>query len=265
MGAARRFHSSTLTVQGTVNVCEISAQAQTGANGVEDRAIRTSEAARPAEAESRREIVRLGRWLYRLGFMPGSSGNLSVRLDGQRLLATPTGVSKYLLRGEDLVVVDMDGRQLAGVRRVTSEIDMHLAIYRRRQDVEAVVHAHPAAATAMACCGRALDEILCQEAVMALGPVPLARYATTGTQQVAASLEPFIGEHQAILLANHGAVSYGSSLMDAFLKMETLEHLAQIRLMAQQFGSPRVLGKEQLEQMMHARDRYMRNMTPTHA
>lgn len=220
---------------------------------------------RPTEAESRREVVRLGRWLYRLGYVPGGSGNLSVRLDGERLLATPTGVSKYLLRASDLVIVDLAGRHLAGTRKVTSEIDMHLAIYRRRPDVEAIVHAHPVAATAMACCGRALDEMLCQEAVMTLGPVPLARYATTGTKQVAASLEPLVDDHQAILLANHGAVSYGPSLLDAFLKMETLEHLAQIRLMADQLGSPCTLEKEQLEQVMGAKARYMQNAALTRA
>ena len=214
---------------------------------------------RPAEADSRREIARLGRSLYRLGFVPGTSGNLSVRLDAERLLATPTGVSKAMLRPADMVIVDIEGRLLSGTRRVTSEIDMHLAIYRHRDDVEAIVHAHPMAATAFACCGRGLDEMLCQEAVMTLGPVPLARYATTGTKQVAASLEPLVADHQAILLANHGAVSYGPSLLDAFYKMETLEHLAQIHLMAHQLGTACALEEDQLEQVMRAKARYMQN------
>src|ERR1035441_7481453 len=106
---------------------------------------------------------------------------------------------------------------------------MHIAIYRQRKDVEAVIHSHPPVATAFACAGLSLDEMLCQEAVITLGAVPLARYATTGTDDVAASLSPHIPNHAAILMANHGAVTYGSSLIDAFLKMETLEHRSEER------------------------------------
>ena len=143
-----------------------------------------------AECGLRRDLARFGRLLYRLGFMPGTSGNLSVRLDASRLVVTPTGVSKFLLRPADMVIVDLQGRQLDGYRKVTSEVSMHLAVYRHRDDVTAVIHSHPPIATAFACVGRGLDEMLCQEAVMTLGAVPLATYATTGTQQVAASLVP---------------------------------------------------------------------------
>ncbi len=214
---------------------------------------------RPSEAESRRDLLRFGKWLYRLGYMPGTSGNLSVRLDEDRLLATPTGMSKYMLRSADMVIIDFGGRQLDGTRRVTSEIDMHLAIYRGRPDVEAVIHSHPPIATAFACTGRALDEVLCQEAIMTVGAVPLAEYATTGTHEVAASLQPHLAGHDAILLANHGAVSYGSTLLDAFLKMETMEHLAQIRVVAHQLGSPRTLEPEQFAQLLRAKARYLGN------
>ncbi len=204
-------------------------------------------------------MVRLGKWLCRLGFMPGSSGNLSVRLDAQRLLVTPTGASKYLLRAADLVTVDLDGRQLTGTARVTSEIGMHLAVYRQRADVEAVIHSHPPVATAFACTGRGLDEVLCQEAIMTVGSIPLAGYATTGTEEVAASLEPFLAKHDAILMANHGAVSFGPTLLDAFLKMETIEHLAHIHLVAHQLGSARTLKREQMEQVFLAKERYVSN------
>ncbi len=207
----------------------------------------------------KQELVRFGKRLYRLGYMPGTSGNLSVRLDDWRLLATPTGMSKHALRGDDLVVVDLDGRQLDGKRRVTSEIGMHLAIYRERMDVRAVIHSHPPIATAFACAGRPLDRMLCQEAVMALGTVPLARYATTGTEEVAESLAPLVSEHEAILMANHGAVTYGRDLEDAFCKMETLEHVAQIQLTAHQLGSPRALEEEQTKLLFRARERYLQN------
>jgi L-fuculose-phosphate aldolase len=209
------------------------------------------------EVELRRDLVRFSRMLYRLGFMPGTSGNLSVRLDDQRLLVTPTGVSKFLLRSADMVIVDLQGRQLDGYRKVTSEVSMHLAVYRDRDDVTAVIHSHPPVATAFACVGRGLDEMLCQEAVMTLGVVPLARYATTGTEEVAASLAPFIQDHDAILMANHGAVSYGGTLLQAFQKMEIVEHLAQIALVAHQLGAPRILKHEQVKQLRDAKTRYL--------
>jgi L-fuculose-phosphate aldolase len=204
--------------------------------------------------------------LYRLGFMPGASGNLSVRLDDQRLLVTPTSVSKFLLRSADMVIVDLQGRQLDGYRKVTSEINMHVAVYRHRDDVKAVIHSHPPIATAFACVGRGLEEILCQEAVMTLGVVPLANYATTGTAEVAASLAPFIPDHDAILMANHGAVSYGRSISEAFQKMEIVEHLANIALVAHQLGAPRGLKHEQIERLRDAKTRYLQNTGkhPTH-
>ena len=212
------------------------------------------------EDELRRELKKFSRWLSRLGFTPGTSGNLSVRLDAQRLLLTPTGISKGLIKSADMVIADMDGRLLAGTRKVTSEISMHLAIYRQRPDVGAVVHSHPPVATAFACSGRGLNEVLCQEAVMTVGTVPLALYATTGTAEVAASMLPFVGSHDAILLENHGLVSYGSNLLEAFMKMETVEHVAQVALVAHQLGSARPLGRDRIQQIQRAKARYIHNV-----
>jgi L-fuculose-phosphate aldolase len=215
---------------------------------------------RRTEEELRRDLVKFGRWLYRLGFMPGTSGNLSVRLDSERILATPTGTSKYLLKSADMVIVDLEGRHIQGSRKVTSEIGMHLEIYWQRRDVEAVIHSHPPIATAFACAEWPLDEMFCQEGIMTLGEVPLAEYATTGTNEVAASLAPFIAGHEAILMANHGAVTYGHSLVDAFLKMETLEHLAHIRLLANQLGGVRMLDQKQAGSLNFAKERYRQNI-----
>ena len=211
------------------------------------------------EEELRRELVHYGRWLYRLGFTPATAGNLSVRLDERTLLVTPTGASKHRLRRSDMVLVDLDGHRLEGVRNATSELGMHLAFYRQRDDVQAVIHAHPPIATAFACAGHALDELLSQEAAMILGPVPLAPYATTGTDEVAGSLRPFIPAYDAMLLANHGAVVCGSSLFDAFCKMETLEHVAQIRLAAYQLGSCNTLEEDQEQLLRRAREKYLQN------
>jgi L-fuculose-phosphate aldolase len=213
-----------------------------------------------AQREYRRDLVRFGRWLYRKGFTPGTSGNLSVRLPDGSILATPTGCSKYLMRSEDMVIVDIEGRQISGTRKVTSEIGMHLAVYRARTDISAVVHAHPPIATGFACAGRALDEPLCAEAIMTLGPVPLAPYATTGTDALAASLAHLIPGHSAILMANHGAVTYSDSLLDAFLKMETVEHFANICLVAHQLGSARPLQQIAIDDLLQAKERYVQNV-----
>ena len=212
-----------------------------------------------SESDLRGQLVRFGKWLSRLGFMPGTSGNLSVRLDEERLLVTPTGMSKFLLKPSDMVIVDLEGRLLFGTRKVTSEIGMHLAIYEMRNDISAVIHSHPPIATGFACAGKGLDEVLCQEGVMTLGAVPLAKYATTGTGEVAASLGPFLRGHEAILMANHGAVTYGSDLLEAFLRMETVEHLAHIELVAHQLGSPKPLSVNQIEQVRMAKARYLQN------
>jgi len=214
-----------------------------------------------AERELRRQLSRFSRWLYRLGFSPGTSGNLSVKLpsnDG-RILATPTGCSKAMLRPSDMVVVDRDGHFLSGTRNVTSEIGMHLAVYRGRPDVTAVVHAHPPVATGFASCGLALDAPLCAEIIMTLGKIPLAPYATTGTDEVGASLEPLLRNHDAILMANHGLVTYGKDLLDAFMKTETCEHFAQVSLTAHQLGCRKLLEDDALNKLLQARARYLAN------
>jgi L-fuculose-phosphate aldolase len=212
-----------------------------------------------SERDLRRQLARFGRWMHRLGYTPGTAGNLSVRLAGGRVLATPTGCSKALLRPSDMVTVDHRGNKLSGSKNVTSEIGMHLAVYRLRHDVRAIVHAHPPIATAFATCGKALDQAICSEIMMTTGLVPLAGYATTGTEEVGASLEPFVLEHDAILLANHGLLTYGDTLIDACMKTETVEHFAQVCLAATQLGGAKPLGNADLEKLQHARTRYQRN------
>ncbi|HVJ07419.1 MAG TPA: class II aldolase/adducin family protein [Acidisarcina sp.] len=212
-----------------------------------------------SERELLRELVSIGKRMYRMGYAPGTSGNISVRLDSQRILATPTGCGKSLMRPSDMVVVDPDGHKLCGKHNPTSELGMHLTVYRMRPDVQAIVHAHPPIATAFAACRKALDEPICSEILMTTGPVPLAAYATTGTEEVSASLEPFIPMYDAILLANHGVLTYGGSLLDAFMKMETTEHFAQVCLAAHQLGGARALSSVDIEKLHHARGRYRQN------
>ncbi len=205
----------------------------------------------------RREIIRCGSLLHTCGFIAATDGNLSVRLDAKRVLVTPTGMSKGLMTTSDLVIVDMEGRKLKGKREVTSEIGMHLLIYRMRPDVRAVVHAHPRTATGFAASGIALNQPLVCEVVIGLGQIPLAPYGTPGTPELAATLKPLIPEFDAILMANHGVVTYGTDLQSAYMKMETVEHFAQITLVTHLLGKQQPLECSDLEKLLAVRSRYM--------
>jgi L-fuculose-phosphate aldolase len=211
------------------------------------------------EPQLRQDLVQFGRMLHAEGFVAATDGNLSVRMDGGRFMVTPTGFSKGMLQPEDMVIVDAQGQKLSGVQNPSSEIAMHLTIYRMRPDVGAVVHAHPCTATGFASAGIALDQPLCSEIVISLGTVPLAPYATTGTMELSESLKPFIPYHEAILMANHGVVTYGSDLSQAYMRMETVEHYAKIVLVARQLGGTRSLDSQELEKLVAVRSRYGRN------
>jgi L-fuculose-phosphate aldolase len=208
------------------------------------------------EQEHRRDICIAGRWLFDRGYAPATDGNISVRLDAQRILASPTGVRKGAMAPEDMVVVDPEGRKLSGNGGVSSEIGMHLLIYRRRADVQAVCHAHPSLATGFAAAGVSLDRALLCEQVVALGSVPVAPYGTPGTPELAAAIDPFVHAHDAILLANHGAVTYGPDLLTAFFRMELTEHLARVSLVTKLLGKESLLSEDDVETLLAARARY---------
>lgn len=213
------------------------------------------------EHHLRREIIRCGALLHTSGFIAATDGNLSVRLDDNRVLVTPTGMSKGMMKTSDLVIVDMEGRKLKGRREVTSEIGMHLLIYRMRPDVNAVVHAHPRTATGFAAAGMALNQPLVCEVVIGLGQIPLAPYGTPGTPELAETLKPLIPDFDAILMANHGVVAYGTDLQSAYMKMETVEHFAQITLVTHLLGKQQPLDVAHLEKLLAVRSRYMGDMT----
>src|SRR5437868_15112680 len=211
----------------------------------------------PTDYQIRRDIVRFGAMLHSLGFIAATDGNISVRLDQDRILVTPTGMSKGMMTPSDLVVVDRNGRKVKGKRQVTSEIGMHLLIYRMRPDVNGIVHAQPRAATGFAAAGMALNQPLVCEVVIGLGLIPLAPYGTPGTPELAKTLEPLIPQYDAILMANHGVVTYGTDLQSAYMKMETVEHFAQIALVTHVLGQQKPLACEDLEKLVAARSRYL--------
>jgi L-fuculose-phosphate aldolase len=209
-----------------------------------------------SESQYRREIVFFGRKLHERGQVAATDGNLSVRLDKQRILATPTSMCKGMMRPSDLVIVDLEGRRLAGRRDVSSEIAMHLLIYKQRPDVGGIVHAHPPTATGFAAAGMALNQPLVCEVVIGLGSIPLAKYGTPGTPELTDALEPLIPQYDAILMSNHGVVTYGNDLHQAYMKMETVEHFAEIALVTHLLGKQQPLGSQELEKLMLARSKY---------
>src|SRR2546427_163390 len=155
-----------------------------------------------------------------------------------------------------MVIVNMEGRLLSGQRNVSSEIGMHLLIYRLRPDVNGVVHAHPPTATGYAAAGIALNQPLVCEVVIGLGSIPLAKYGTPGTPELAEALEPLVPQYDALLMSNHGVVTYGTDLNHAYMKMETVEHFAQIALVTHLLGRQQPLGSEELEKLLLARSKY---------
>jgi len=206
-----------------------------------------------AEKKHREDIVRYGKCLYERGFIAATDGNLSVRLDENRMLITPTCVCKGMMEPEDLVITDLDGHKLEGERNVSSEIAMHVLIYSMRPDVWGIVHAHPPTATGFAAAGVALDQPLISEVVLTIGAVPLAKYACPGTSALSDSLRPFVAEHDAILMANHGVVTYGDDLDQAFMNMETVEHFAKIALVARTAGQPQAIPPEEVRRLQAIR------------
>lgn len=206
----------------------------------------------------RQEICRIGKLLQNNGFVAGCDGNISVRLEPNVILCTPTSMSKGLMTPDDLVLVDMDGVLLQGTRNVSSEIAMHLLFYRIRRDIRAVVHAHPPTATGFAAAGIALDEPFVAEAVITFGEIPLAPYATPGTLDLSDS-RPLVPDHDAILMANHGVVTCGDDLLSAYMKMDKVEHCAKIVLVARQLGTAQPLTSPQVRKLLQVREDYEAN------
>lgn len=208
------------------------------------------------ESELRQQILQIGKFLHQKGLVAASDGNISARLPDGRVLMTPTSMSKGLMTADDLVITDMEGRKLEGKRNPSSEIQMHLLVYRLRPEVNGVVHAHPPIATGFASSGLALNKALSAEIVLALGCVPLAPYGTTGTPELSESLAPLVPSYDAILMANHGVVTYGEDVWRAYFKMETVEHFAHIALVSHLLGSEQLLGNTEVQKLMQARQRY---------
>ncbi|MBA3885052.1 MAG: class II aldolase/adducin family protein [Acidobacteria bacterium] len=209
-----------------------------------------------SEPRLRADIVEVGRRLYARGYTASNDGNISVRLDEGRLLMTPKSVCKGFMDPLMMCITDLEGRKLAGERDPSSEMQMHLEVYRQRPDVSAVVHAHPPVATAFAVAGIPLDRAVLAEVVTTLGSVPIAEYATPSTKELPEAVRKYVKTHDGMLLANHGALTLGADLFSAYFKMETIEHFANISFVARMLGGERLLSREEVSRLQGLRGSY---------
>ena len=201
------------------------------------------------------EICDIGRRLYNRGFAAANDGNISCRIDESRIICTPTNISKGFMKPDDLCIVDMEGHQIAGHRKMTSEIRQHIAIMKHRSDVRAVVHCHPPHATAFGMVREAIPQCLMPEAEINLGTVPIAKYTIPGGQEFADVVLPFVDKSNIIIQANHGTVSYGPTVEQAYFLVETLDAYCKILILARNLGEVQYFTKEEAAELLELKRR----------
>jgi L-fuculose-phosphate aldolase len=206
------------------------------------------------ESSARKLIVEIGKLLYERSYVVSSDGNVSIRLGENTVLATPTMMCKGRMKEEDLALTDIEGKPLTD-KRASSELAMHLLIYNERPDIKAVCHAHPPHGTAFAVAGLAIDKPILSEVILTLGCVPLTDYGTPSTDELTEAMKPFVKHHNALLMANHGAVAYGENLWQAFDRLETLEHTAKIAILAKALGGANDLPSDAIEKLINIREK----------
>ena len=211
-----------------------------------------------SEMDIKIEMCEIGKRVHNRGMVAANDGNFSVKLSENEFLCTPTGVSKGFMTPEYICKVDAEGNVIEANEgfKPSSEIKMHMRVYKEREDVKAVVHAHPMYATTFAVCGLPLTEPIMPEAVLSLGTVPLAKYGTPSTMEIPDAVSEYLPYYDAVLLENHGALSYADSLMGAYHKMESLEFYARLLYQAKMLGGPKELTDEQVKRLYGMRRQY---------
>lgn len=208
----------------------------------------------PSDQQAKAMLVEYGRRMYEHGYVVTNDGNISVKVSPTEIWVTPTAVSKGFMTPEMMVKMDLDGNILEGERKPSSEVKMHLRVYKENKKVRGVVHAHPTNATSFAIAGIPLDDPILVESMLQLGAVPVARYAKPGTYDVPDSIAPYCKDYNAVLLSNHGALTWGESLMQAYYRMEVLETYAAMELNVRALNQKRRLSTEQIAELQQLRD-----------
>ncbi len=216
------------------------------------------------EYEIKKEICEIGKRIYNRGMVASNDGNISVKISDNEFLCTPTGVSKGFMTPEYICKVDKNGKPLEtnGKFRPSSEIKMHMRVYEKRPDVKSVVHAHPIYATSFAIAGIPLTQPIMPEAIIALGCVPIAEYGTPSTEEIPDAVEKYLPYFDAVLLANHGALSYSDSLLNAYHKMESVEFYAELLYHSKVLGGPKEFSEDQVQRLYEIRRQF--GMTGKH-
>ncbi len=216
------------------------------------------------EYEIKKEMCEIGKRVYDRGMVAANDGNFSVKLNDNEFLCTPTGVSKGFMTPEYICKVDAEGKVIQANKgfRPSSEIKMHMRVYKERPDVQAVVHAHPLYATSFAIAGIPLTQPIMPEAVISLGCVPIAEYGTPSTNEIPDAISKYLQYYDAVLLENHGALAYSDSLLNAYHKMESVEFYARLLYQSKALGGPKELSKEQVERLYEIRRQF--GMTGKH-
>ena len=206
------------------------------------------------DAQAKAAILEIGKRMYDRRYVAANDGNISVKTGDNRVWVTPTGVSKGFMTEDMLVCLDLDGNHLEGTGKASSETKMHLRVYKENPEVKAVVHAHPVTATAFAAARIPLDKAVMIETVIGLGVVPVANYALPGTQEVPDSIAPFCRDYNAVLLANHGALTWGKTPIEAYYRMESLECSAEVMLKLGYLNRPaQLLTRSQVVDLIETR------------
>jgi L-fuculose-phosphate aldolase len=203
-----------------------------------------------SEIKLKSQVCEIGKRIYEKGFVASNDGNISVRIDEDTFLVTPTGVSKGFMTPEMLIKVDGEGNLLEGERKPTSEIKMHLRVYKERPEIKSVVHVHPPYATAFAIAGIPLNQATMPESIVTLGTIPIAEYGTPSTDELANAISPYIKNHNGVLLENHGALTWGDHLDQAYFLMESLEFCAKVNWIARQMNGDRELTISNVERLL---------------
>lgn len=204
-----------------------------------------------SEIKLKTQICEIGKRIYNKGFVAANDGNISVRIDEDSFLVTPTGVSKGFMTPEMLIKVDGEGNVLEGTHKPTSEIKMHLRVYKERPEINSVVHVHPPYATAFAIAGVSLNQATMPESIVILGTIPLAEYGTPSTEEIPNAISQYVHDHNGVLLENHGALTWGQNIDQAYFLMESLEFCAKVNWIARQINGDRELSIANVERLIN--------------
>lgn len=207
------------------------------------------------EFQLKKKICEIGKRIYQNGFVAANDGNISIRIGENEILATPTGVSKGFMTPDMIVKTDMEGNVISGKLKPSSELKMHIDVYKQRDDVKSVVHAHPPTATGYAVAGIPLNDMIMPEVIISLGTVPIAEYGTPSTMEIPENVRKYLDCYDGVLLENHGALTVGTDVTNAYFKMETIELAAKINLTARQLGGIKEISPQNVDRLYEIREK----------